>query len=178
MTIPEFQLTHVALVGARMALFRQLGFHDRNELATRRVLPPASDKPLDTLPEVELRATLAVQLPIWVHNIIADPDFPNRHKLLMPLRRFEGELSDSKSDEVVATVLSAGFRNLNLDPLQLPEHTPLRERCAILMHIGIWQEAYRALEQDLVDLLATNVEDLARWVKLSSEPGYAVIEEA
>ena len=177
MTLPEFQLTHVALVGARMDLFRELGFQDRNELVNRRIIPPPGKTPLEALSEPELRALLAAYLPVWVHNIIADPTFPGRHKLTMPLRRFEGELSDSRTDEVVATVLSAGFRNQPLDPLDLPGEMALRQRCAILMHISTWQDAFRTLEKDLIDILANNATNLSRWLKHAAEPGADIIDE-
>lgn len=172
----EFQLTHVALVGARIAAFREYGFNDRNELTMRRIAPDMGEINLVELPEKQRQDLLAAQLPLWVHNIIADPDFPGRHKMLMPLRRFEGELSDSKSDEVVASVLSAGFRNQTLDPLNLPESMPLRERCAILIHVSVWQDAYKRLEHDLVTILSDYAEDISRWAKLSLEPDYATIE--
>lgn len=172
----EFQLTHVALVGARMSVFSEYGFQDRNDLALCRVAPQMDEESLEDMPDNQKRALLAEQLPIWVHNIIADPDFPGRHKLIMPLRRFEGELSDSKSDEVVASVLSAGFRSQTLDPLNLPELMPLSQRCAILMHVDVWQEAYKRLEHDLVELLCAYAADVSRWVEMSRKPGYASIE--
>jgi len=172
----EFQLTHVALVGARMSLFREFGFQDRNQLSMCRVAPELGVQPLEDLPDNVRYAILAEQLPIWVHNIITDPDFPGRHKLLMPLRRFEGELSDSKSDEVVASVLSAGFKNESLDPLNLPSSMPLQQRCAILIHITVWQEAYQRLENDLVEILSSYAKDVSRWAQLSREPGYETVE--
>lgn len=174
--MPEFQLTHVALVGARMSMFKEYGFQDRNELSMRRVAPDMGGISLDNMPERELRSVLGAQLPIWVHNIISDPDFPARHKLLMPLRRFEGELNDSKSNEVVASVLSAGFKNQTLDPLNLPDTMALRQRCAILMHLEVWQEAYKELENSLVDILASDLDDLCRWITLCGDPEYATIE--
>lgn len=164
----EFQLTHIALVGARMSAFRPHGFKDRNQLAMRVVIPENSDA-LTGLPREEVPIAFRAQLPLWVHNILSDPDFPQREKLLMPLRRFEGELLDSKHDEVVASVLSAGFRNQDLDPLDLPAVMPMRQRCAIVMQIGVWQEAFRTLEQDLVAILSDYVEDIARWSGLYRE---------
>jgi hypothetical protein len=161
----EFQLTHVALVGARMEAFRTQGYRDRNELAMRVVIPPGADTLL-ALPAGEIPVAFRSQLPIWVHNIISDPSFPRRDTLLMPLRRFEGELQDSRHDEVVASVLSAGFRNQTLDPLNLPPVMPLRQRCAIVMQIGTWQEAYRSLERDLVRILSGCAEDIVRWCGL------------
>lgn len=172
----EFQLTHVALVGARIAAFSEYGFKDRNELTMRRIAPDMGDIRLEELPERQRHDLLAAQLPLWVHNIIADQDFPGRNKMLMPLRRFEGELSDSKSDEVVASVLSAGFRNQTLDPLNLPESMPLRDRCAILMHVSVWQDAYKRLEHDLVNLLSDYADDISRWTKRALQPDYATIE--
>jgi hypothetical protein len=164
----EFQLTHVALVGARMDAFRAHGYRDRNEL-TMRVVVPGDIASLAELPAEEIPIALKSQLPIWVHNIITDTAFPRREKLLMPLRRFEGELQDSKHDEVVASVLSAGFRNQHLDPLNLPAVMPMRQRCAIVMHLGTWQEAFKALEQDLVAILSGYADELVRWCRLFSE---------
>ena len=164
----EFQLTHIALVGARMDAFREHGFRDRNELAMQ-VIIPSDTETLAELPVEEVPISLRKQLPIWVHNIISDTSFPQREKLLMPLRRFEGELQDSKQDAVVASVLSAGFRNRHLDPLNLPEAMPMRQRCAIVMQIGTWQEAYKALEQDLVGVLSRYREELVRWCGLYGE---------
>lgn len=172
----DLQLTHIALVGARMAVFKPYGFVDRNQLALRRIAPDTGGRPLTSLSAPQLHTMLAEQLPVWVHNIIADPDFPSRHKLLMPLRRFEGELQDNKRDEVVACVLSAGFRNQTLDPLHLPDTMPLRQRCALVMHIGVWQDAYRALESEVVALLSLHVDEVSRWVERCRDPGYASIE--
>ena len=164
----EFQLTHVALVGARIDAFREHGFRDRNELAMRVVIPEGTESLLE-LPAEEIPIAFKAQLPIWVHNVISDNAFPRREKLLMPLRRFEGELQDSKHDEVVASVLSAGFRNHNLDPLNLPEEMPMRRRCVIVMQIGTWQETYKALERDLIAILSRHVEEVVRWSGLYQE---------
>ena len=122
----ELHLTHIALVGARMSAFKPYGFHDRNQLAMRRITPDIGGRSIEAIPAGELPAVLRAELPIWIHNMIADPGFPGRDNLLMPLRRFEGELCDGKSDEVVALVLSAGFKNQTLDPLNLPGGMPLR----------------------------------------------------
>lgn len=176
--MPEFQLTHIALVGARMDAFAPFGFQDRNQLAMRRVTPHVSSTPLSDLPQGELKSLFGKQLPVWVHNAISDPDFPGREKMLMPLRRFEGELYDSKADEVVASVLSAGFRNQVLDPLNLPESMPLRQRCALVMHIEVWQTAYRRLEEDMVALLLEHASEVSVWAELARNPMYAEIEPA
>jgi hypothetical protein len=172
----ELHLTHIALVGARMSAFKQYGFHDRNQLAMRRITPYSGGRPLEDIPGAELPDVLRAELPIWIHNMIADPDFPGRNTLLMSLRRFEGELCDSKNDEVVALVLSAGFKNQTLDPLNLPSVMPLRQRCAIVMHIKVWQEAYRKLEEDLILILSAQVADICRWVDYSRDTRHAAIE--
>ena len=131
-----------------------------------RVVVPRDADSLVDLPARERPIALQAQLPLWVHNIISDPSFPRRETLLMPLRRFEGELQDNRSDEVVAAVLSAGFRGQPLDPLNLPAVMPMRQRCAIVMQIGAWQEAYKALERDLIAGLSGLVEELVRWCEL------------
>jgi hypothetical protein len=172
----ELHLTHIALVGARMSAFKQYGFHDRNQLAMRRITPYSGGRALADVPCAELPDVLRAELPIWIHNMIADPDFPGRDTLLMPLRRFEGELCDNKSDEVVALVLSAGFKNQTLDPLNLPSVMPLRQRCAIVMHIQVWQDAYRTLEEDLIPLLSGQVEDICLWVDYSRDIRHAAID--
>lgn len=172
----ELHLTHIALVGARMSAFKPYGFHDRNQLAMRRITPDIGGRSIAAIPAGELPAVLRAELPIWIHNMIADPGFPGRDNLLMPLRRFEGELCDSKSDEVVALVLSAGFKNQTLDPLNLPGVMPLRQRCAVLMHIRVWQEAYSKLEEDLINILSGQVEDICRWVDFSRDTRHAAIE--
>ena len=161
----EFQLTHIALIGARMATFKTYGFDERNQLALRVVIPEDCEQ-LATLSGSALCTSLKNQLPLWVHNIISDPQFPQREKLLMPLRRFEGELHDNRSDEVISSVLSAGFKNLPMDPLNLPTVMPLRQRCALVIQIGVWQDAYRKLEQDLLELLEQYAQDIARWCTL------------
>ena len=40
---------------------------------------------------------------------------------------------------------------------------PMRQRCAIVMQIGVWQEAYRSLEQDLVEILSRYAGEIIRW---------------
>lgn len=164
----EFQMTHVALVGARMDSFAALGFGNRSEMGLRRALPRYSPR-LGELGHAQQREILSRDLPVWVHNAVTDPEFPGRAQLIMPLRRFEGELRDSRDNEVVAAVLNAGFRNRPLNPLNLPESMPLRQRCSLLMHIAPWQEAYRQLESSVVEILLQRIDELDEWLA-SSEP--------
>lgn len=172
----EFHLTHIALVGARMPCFQSHGFHTRNELSFKRVAPSVTSQQVAMLSRQELMSRLRKQLPIWVHNIIVDPDFPERSKLTMPIRRFEGELNDSKQDEVVSAVLSHGFKNQAFDPLNLPNSMPMRQRCAMVVHIKVWQDAYKRLENDLVSILTDNVEAVATWCEYAQHPSHALID--
>lgn len=162
-----FQMTHVALVGARFDAFRPLGYNSRSELAMRRVIPEMGQVPLRDVPPARLRSMFAEQLPYWVHNIIVDPEFPGRGKMQMALRRFEGEMRDNREDEVVAAVLSAGFRNRQLDPLNLPETMPMRQRCSLVMQSTVWQEAYRRLESELCASLLAYAGELEDWLATS-----------
>ena len=164
----EFYLCHIALVGARMAEFQKYGFTTRNDLSLRRVVPSMNCSSLEELPPEEAREILAKQLPVWIHNIISDPDFPQRDRLEMPLRRFEGELKDSKDNEVISAVLSAGFKNQTLDPANLPDAMPLRQRCAMVAHIDPWQQAYQVLEDDLVEIMMEQLLELDSWIVVTS----------
>ena len=168
----EFQLTHIALVGARINSFRAYGYNSREELTMCRVVPEA---PTGGQGQASLRALLSEQLPIWVHNIITDPDFPQRHRLLMPLRRFEGELRDNKNDEVVSVVLRHGFKSLQFDPLDLPKTIPMRQRCALVVHLGVWQEAFQRLNTEVVELLAANTDLLGKWCEFARHPEHAAV---
>lgn len=173
----ELQLTHIALVGARMSAFSPYGYKTREELTMRRVVPDGiTSAAIEQLSANELRNLFITQLPIWIHNIIVDPGFPQRHKLLMPLRRFEGELRDSKYDEVVSLVLQHGFRNQNLDPFDLPKTMPMRQRCALVVHIGVWQEAFQHLENGLLDLLTADPAAIARWCDYARQPDNCAVE--
>lgn len=159
----QFQMTHVALVGARMTAFQPLGFRVRTDL-NRCLAIPTMTTSWAQLERTERLRLLASQLPFWVHNIITDPDFPKRSNLSMALRRFEGELRDNREDEVVATVLNAGFKNQEMNPLNLPDGMPLRQRCAMVLQIGTWQEAYKRLETDLTETLADTASELDNWM--------------
>lgn len=172
----EFHLTHIALVGARMSCFHAHGYHTRNELSFQRVSPGLTSQQVNMLSRQELVSRLKKQLPVWLHNIIVDSDFPERNKLTMPIRRFEGELNDSKHDEVVSAVLSNGFKNQTFDPLNLPQTMPMRQRCAMVVHIKVWQEAYKRLESDVVNILADNAEAVATWCDYAQHPGHALID--
>jgi hypothetical protein len=165
----EFQLTHVALVGARIASFADYGYQSRMELAGQLIAPLETGTPVCSMSNQELHAMLRSQLPLWIHNIITDIRFPQRERLLMALRRFEGELKDSKTNDVVAGVLTNGFLNSNFDPLDLPADMPMRERCAMLVHIGVWQDAYRRLEEDVASVLALVPQALSDWIAEVSE---------
>ncbi|QFU75037.1 hypothetical protein EY643_04900 [Halioglobus maricola] len=165
----EFQLTHVALVGARMEAFYTRGFKTRSELNMRRVFPDTSAGKLADMDTAAFRAHFTSELPLWVHNIVVDKEFPGRDKLTMCLRRFEGELRDNRENEVIASVLSSGFRNRQLDPLALPESMPLRQRCAMLMYADVWQEAYRRLNRELCPQLQENAASLDEWIA-TAEP--------
>ena len=160
----QFQMTHVALVGARMDAFMAHGYRLRSELAMRRIVPEAVVEALQEPAQPSLRDALARTLPFWIHNAITDPGIPARKQLLMSLRRFEGELLDNRNNEVVAAVLSAGFRNRSLDPLHLPDSMPLRQRCALLMQIEAWKDAYQRLETEFSRALCEDMKALENWV--------------
>lgn len=168
----EFQLTHIALVGARINSFRPYGYNSREELTMCRIVPEA---PSAGQGQGSLHSLLSEQLPIWVHNIITDPDFPQRHRLLMPLRRFEGELRDNKNDEVISVVLRHGFKSLQFDPLDLPRTMPMRQRCALVVHLGVWKEAYQRLDSEIVELLAANSDLLGKWCEFARHPDHAAV---
>lgn len=168
----EFQLSHVALVAARISLFEPLGFNNRSELVMRRVVPPSGETALAAMDAETLRETLYEQLPFWVHNILVDPEFPRRERLLPALRRFEGELHDNKDDQVISAVLSHGFRNQSFDPLDLPGTLSMRERCAIIAHVETWEEAFLPLRQSLVGELAADAAALDRWCEYARHPDY------
>ena len=163
----EFQMTHVCLVGARINAFAPLGFRSRSDLTMHRAVPAVEPVPYRQMDTRSRKLALAAALPLWVHNCITDEKFPARAHLLMHMRRFEGELRDNRDNEVVATVLSAGFRNQQLDPLDLPESMPLRQRCSMLMHVEPWKQAYRDLEQAMVNILASEAEQLDVWLATS-----------
>ena len=160
----EFQMTHVALVGARIQTFLPLGFRSRSELTMHRALPEPGAVLLQHMDQGEVRALFAQQLPIWVHNIITDHAFPGRDRMLMHLRRFEGELRDNRDNEVIAEVLNSGFRNRQLNPLDLPQSMPLRQRCSMLMNVEPWKDSYRHLETSLVKVLTEEVEAIDLWL--------------
>ncbi|MFK8047232.1 MAG: hypothetical protein AB8B81_02235 [Halioglobus sp.] len=173
----EFHLSHIALVGARMEAFSEFGISNRNELKMRRISPAGLENSVENLSTSDLKQLLKVQLPIWVHNVITDPAFPNREQLLMPIRRFEGELKDKKGDEVVSAVMTAGFVNQTLDPLDLPKEMSMQERCAVVAQISVWQEAYQQLESDLVKIMIDQLPELAQWCTYVRKPGNSYIEE-
>ena len=171
----EFQMTHVALVGARINAFAPLGISSRTELTMSLVLPPVEPGHYQNQDTRAMKASLLEDLPFWVHNCIYDSAFPGRQRLAMHLRKFEGELRDNRSNEVIATVLSYGFRNRQMDPMALPENMPLRQRCSMLMHLGPWQEAYRELELQFASILAAEAEQLELWLaKSRSESDHAI----
>jgi hypothetical protein len=173
----EFQLSHIALVGARMEAFNQYGITNRNELTLRRIVPSNAPDCLPGSDVAQTRAQLTDQLPIWIHNVITDPDFPNRKKLLMPLRRFEGELKDKKDNEVISAVMSAGFKSETLDPLNLPKTMTMLQRVAIVAQIEIWQDAYSKLEVEFIDLILDEATAVAKWCELASQAGNSTIEQ-
>lgn len=171
----EFYLCQIALVGARMAAFAPYGFHNRNDIAMRRIAP-RFDSAVDNLDDTALRNLLSSEFPVWIHNIVTDPTFPLKQELAMPLRRFEGELSDNKNNDVVSAVLSAGFRNETLDPLALPDSMPLRQRCAMIAHVEQWQDAYVVLVKDVIDILMTDLSAIANWREMAGHADNASID--
>ena len=172
----DFQLTYTALVGARPECFQALGLESRRDLAMRRVAPDPGPQPLATLDPETLRSTLRQQLPIWIHNIICDHEFPQRHRLMMSLRRFEGELNDNRDNELISRVLSSGFRGQPFDPLDLPEDISAGEKRALRTHIETWRAAFSRLEEDLLDLLGKHAEALDRWCRYARHPDHQAVE--
>lgn len=170
----EFHLSHIALVGARMETFSELGIINRNELKMRRICPAVFEDAIDSL---DIDALLVEQFPLWIHNIITDPDFPQREQLLMPLRRFEGELKDKKGDDVISAVMTAGFKSESLNPLDLPKDMSMQQRCAMVAQITVWQEAYQSLENDILEIMSDQVPAIAKWCALARQPGKSYIEE-
>lgn len=173
----EFQLSHIALVGARIEAFSPYGITSRNELSLRRIVPNNAMTSLQGSDRARIRADLTEQLPIWIHNVIADEDFPGRNKLLMPLRRFEGELKDKKNNEVVSAVMSAGFKGETLDPLHLPKTMTMRQRVEIVAQIDVWKDAYLTLEAAFIDLVLDHAAAISAWCELASQPGKSIIDQ-
>jgi hypothetical protein len=171
----EFQLTHIALVGARINSFRPYGYSTREALTMCRVVPEAPSGVTTSGEKAPLKASLHAQLPIWIHNIVSDPDFPLRERLLMPLRRFEGELRDNRDDEVVSLVLRHGFKSQQMDPLDLPRTMPMRQRCAMVVHLDTWRDAYTRLSQEIVEVLSENTELLGKWCEFARLPEHAAV---
>jgi len=174
----DLQLTQIALVGARITDFNDFGYTNRNAMAMRRVAPmldPAAAQTGKASEDARV-SLLRDRLPLWVHNIINDPEFPSREELLMPLRRFEGELNDSRDNEVVSAVLSHGFKNESFDPLNLPDTMPLSQRCAMVVHIDVWESAFRRLEADLYKIMARNYDRIVSWCQLAQQQGHACID--
>ncbi|MFV0477009.1 MAG: hypothetical protein ACK5ME_04135 [Parahaliea sp.] len=165
----DFQLTHIALVGTRMNTFKSYGYNSRESLTMCRVAPE--------LPEdrAVLRTTLREQLPIWIHNIITDPEFPARTRLNMPLRRFEGELNDNRDNAVISTVLHHGFKGLQFDPLNLPTAMPMRQRCTMVAHQSTWREAFNRLQTEILDILEQNADKLKQWCEFASQPEHSTV---
>ncbi len=172
----DFQLSQIALIAARMSAFKPMGVTSRGDLTMRRVAPLSDEVKLQSLDDSTRKSTIREQLPIWVHNLLVDPGFPYREKLLPSLRRFEGELRDNKNDEVVSAVLSHGFRNQDFNPLDLPKDMSMRDRCAILAHIKVWEEAFLPLEESLVKLLSDQAESLDRWCDYARHPDHQEVE--
>jgi len=73
-------------------------------------------------------------------------------------------LRDNRENEVIAEVVNAGFRNRQLDPLDLPESMPLRQRCIMLMNVEPWQASYRQLETELVAVLMAEAGAIDTWL--------------
>lgn len=122
-----------------------------------------------------LYTILSGQLPIWIHNIITDPEFPARARLSMSLRRFEGELNDNRNDEVISTVLRHGFKGLSFDPLNLPGTMPMRQRCAMVVHQDTWREAFNRLNTEVVDILEQNINELKQWCEFARQPEHSAV---
>lgn len=172
----DFQLSQIALIAARISSFKPMGVTSRGELTMRRIAPLADGVSLKSMDVSSRRRIIKAQLPIWVHNLLVDPAFPYRDKLLPALRRFEGELRDNKNDEVVSAVLSHGFRNQDFNPLDLPKGMSTRDRCAILAHIQVWEEAFLPLEESLVSLLSEQAESLDRWCNYARHPDHQAVD--
>ena len=72
-------------------------------------------------------------------------------------------------------MLSNGFRNQTFDPLNLPRNMPMRERCAVVVHIRTWQEAYQQLEKDVLTILAGEADALVHWCSQARQPDYEMV---
>jgi hypothetical protein len=174
----EFQLSHIALVGARIDAFTEYGVSNRNELKMRRIAPRSMACESEASNEAQWRESLSAELPLWVHNIITDPDFPGRDKLLMSLRRFEGEIKDKKDNEVVSAVMTAGFKSQTFNPLDLPKTLPMRRRCSMLAHIEVWREAYQRLEDELLEVISKEAPAVHQWCERARLPEFSTVEAA
>jgi len=172
----DLQLTQIALVGARIADFSRFGYTNRNAMTMRRVAPELEPRDSDVGDAPAGDSCFRNTLPVWVHNIINDPKFPSREELMLPLRRFEGELIDSKDNEVVSTVLSHGFKNQSFDPLNLPKTMPLSQRCAVVAHLDVWECAFRQLENDLTKIMAKNYDLISIWCEHARKEDRVCIE--
>ena len=158
----EHLLAQVALLGARIDSFHEFGVTERGELCDRRLVPALMDS-VDFADPDDLSSAVRQTLPLWVHNAITDPTFPRRSLLLGALMKFSGEISDNRDDGTISLVLMNGFGNKQFDPLNLPDSTPMRQRCAIVAQLDTWRAAYRTVEAEFSDYLGSAGSELMAW---------------
>ena len=51
----------------------------------------------------------------------------------------------------------------------------MRERCAVVVHIRSWQEAYQRLEKDVLTILVDEADALVRWCNQARQPDYEMV---
>ncbi|MFV0275719.1 MAG: hypothetical protein ACK5HY_00810, partial [Parahaliea sp.] len=67
-------------------------------------------------------------------------------------------------------------RSQQLDPLELPNTMPLRERCIMLSQLQVWQDAFQRMSTEVVSILSENTDLLKHWCEFARQPEHSAVD--
>ena len=85
-------MTHRALVYTRMDMFRDLD--NVNSLSASGPITPRVNIDLEAASDSQAQRVIDFLFPVFLHNIIRDPEFPVRDKLEIALQQMEQTIKE------------------------------------------------------------------------------------
>lgn len=158
----EFPLTHRALVCSRMDLFKQL--ENVYALSTHGAIPPRDVRSLDQASELEAKAILESMFPVFLHNLIRDPEFPCREQLNSALEQMELNIRENAANPLVQELLTCGLKGEVFNAGGLPEKVDAKRAVSLFLARTEWDTLYRTFSLRVIKTLARERQQVQRWI--------------
>ncbi len=167
MSYSSYPLTHRALVCTRMDMFRDLG--SVNALSSSGPVLPRVSLNLETASDNQAQRVIEFLFPVFLQNIIRDPEFPGRARLEKALVQMEQTIQENAQNAMAQELLTCGLKGEVCDPAGLPADIDAKRAVALFLAREEWDTLYRTFALRVVKALVKARKEVAVWIREQQE---------